>query len=676
MKHRLLQITLVSLGLWLASCSTCPETEADPDGAEQGLTSATDEADEPQLAESDVIPVAGSPMLGDPSAPITVVAFSDLQCPFCSRGAHTVEQLQEKYPEEVRVVFKHYPLPFHKQAPAAHKAAIAAGEQGKFWEMHDLIFENQKQMRQHASDMKEWTAGFAEQLGLDVEQFRADFDAPETQRLIDRDMELGKEVNVQGTPHFFVNGERVKGAKQLAHFEELVKAQLEEADEMQANGVARSEIYKKMVAENFDKGNANKPSNPSKLKSPKVEFVPVGADDPVFGNTEDPLVTIVEFSDFQCPFCGKVLPTLDKIKEEYGDQVRVVFKQLPLGMHQQAKPAAQAALAAHKQGKFWQMHDLLFEKQREMRSNGSNFKEWSAGLAEELGLDVDQFKKDYDDPEVAKKIETDLKLAQRVGARGTPNFWINGVNLRGAQPFPRFESVIDEQIEQAEKVKADKELSGDKLYEATVALNQKDSPAAAANKPTPKKPDPKVDVSELTLEDAPSTGPADAPVTIVEFTDFQCPYCKRGGQNVKEAAAKFDGKVKIIVKNYPLPFHKQAKPATKAAMAAGEQGKYWEMYKLLFDNQKKLEDTGVLTELAEELGLDMAKFKKDMDKAEYDDIIERDMKEGQQVGVRGTPAFFINGTRIVGAQPPHKFEQAIEDAMADQDDEAVAEDGN
>ncbi len=611
------------------------------------------------------LPIGESPILGKDSAVITVVEFSDLQCPFCSRGADTVKKLQEKYPNDVKVAFKHYPLPFHKQAPAAHKAAIAAGEQGKFWEMHDKLFENQKQMKQHASDMKEWTAGFAEELGLDVAKFKKDFDSPEAQAQIDRDMELGKEVAVQGTPHFFVNGERVKGAKPLAEFEKIVKGQLEEAKKMEQAGVARNQIYNKMVAEKFDGGNAKKPSADKKKPSgQKVEFVPVEKDDPMFGNTEDPLVTIVEFSDFQCPFCGKVLPTLDKIKKEYGDQVRVVFKQLPLGMHQQAKPAAQASLAAHKQGKFWEMHDLLFEKQKEMKPNGSNFKEWSAGLAKELGMNVDKFKKDYDDPKIAAKVERDLKLSQEVGARGTPNFWINGVNLRGAQPFPKFKSVIDEQIKQAKKVKADKKLSGDKLYKELVAANKKNAPAAA--KPSPQKrdkPDPKIDMNKLTLDHAPSQGPDNAPVKIVEFTDFQCPYCNRGGSNMKEAAAKFDGKVQVLVKNYPLPFHKQAPEAAKAAMAAGEQGKYWEMYKALFDNQKKLKDTSVLPELAKELGLNMAKWEEDRKNPEYDKIIEQDMKEGQQVGVRGTPAFFINGTRIVGAQPPAKFEQAIKAAL-------------
>ncbi|QDG51724.1 thioredoxin [Persicimonas caeni] len=630
-------------------------------GSDENAGAAAKMDDGGQVDGDSAIPIGDSAVLGKDSAIITVVEFSDFQCPFCQRGANTMKELVEKYPNDVRVVFKHYPLPFHKEAPAASKAAIAAGKQGKFWEMHDWLFENQKQLKQHSGDMKEWTAGHAKELGLDVAKFKKDFDAPETQKQIDEDMKLGQEVAVRGTPHFFVNGERVKGAKPISAFEEIVKRQIKEAKGMLGQaGVTRANLYEKMVAKNFD-GGKEKPQQKPNKPAQKVEFVPVEEGDPMFGNAKDPLVTIVEFSDFQCPFCGKVLPTLDKIKEEYGDQVRVVFKQLPLGMHAQAKPAAQAALAAHKQGKFWEMHDKLFEKQREMRANANNFEEWAAGLAKELGLNVAKFKKDYNDPAIAAKVERDLKLSQKVGARGTPNFWINGVNLRGAQPFPSFKAEIDKQIKLAKELKK-KGLSGEKLYKAAVAENKKNAPKAA---PQPKRdqPAPKVDVKDLATGDAYTKGPDNAPVKIVEFTDFQCPYCNRGGKNMKEAAKEFGDKVQIIVKNYPLPFHKEAPAAAKAAMAAGEQGKYWEMYDLLFQNQRRLKEDGIFKELAKQLGLNMAKFNKDMQNPEYDKIIKQDMAQGQKVGVRGTPAFFINGRRVVGAQPPSKFKSEIEAAL-------------
>jgi protein-disulfide isomerase len=679
MKFRMIQVALLLLSFWFAGCCTCPQQSADALPVEQNNAAqdraadkegsadrapSSQNAQQNPLTDSDILPVGGSPILGDPSAPVTVMVFSDLQCPFCSRGADTMHQLQQKYPNDVRVVFKHYPLPFHKQAPAAARATIAAGNQGKFWEMHDWLFENQKEIKQHAGDMKEWTAEYADQLGLDVVQFEGDFDAPVTQQIIDEDFELGKQVTVRGTPHFFVNGERVKGAKPLSEFEEIVKRQIKEAREMEQNGIASADIYEEMVEANY--GNEPDPSDrrPSKPKT-TVAYVPVDSGDPMRGNTKDPVVTIVEFSDFQCPFCAKVTPTVEKIANEYPDKVRIVFKQLPLSMHRQAKPAAIAALAAHRQGKFWEMHDKLFEHQREMRQHADSFKDWSAGLAKEIGLDVEQFKKDFDDPALADKAESDAKLAQEVGARGTPNFWINGVNLRGAQPYPAFKKVIDEQIAVAEDLEDEEGLSGEALYKAAVETNKE---VYDDGKPEPsptraQQPDPKVDAAKLEIGGAPTQGPADAPVTVLMFSDFQCPYCKRGEKNIIAAMSKFPGKVKLVFKHYPLPFHKQAKPAAKAAMAAGEQGKFWEMHDKLFEEQKELRNDGIFNKLAKDLGLDMAKFKADMKNPAYDKIIDQDMKQGQGVGVRGTPAFFINGTRIVGAQPTSKFEAVIGEAL-------------
>src|SRR5690606_2910894 len=131
------------------------------------------------------------------------------------------------------------------------------------------------------------------------------------------------------------------------------------------------------------------------------------------------------------------------------------------------------------------------------------------GLAGQLGLNVDKFKKDYADPAIAAQIERDLKLAEKVGARGTPNFWINGVNLRGAQPFPSFKAEIDKQIKLAKELKASKSLSGDKLYEALVAKNKASAPKAA---PAAAAPAAKVDLKDLALGNAPILGPKNAPV--------------------------------------------------------------------------------------------------------------------------------------------------------------------
>lgn len=654
---------------FLASgCASCPCAETSSEQRESltepSIESPTGENDKAPtedakvaFTDSEIIPITGSPTLGPDTAAVTVVMFSDLQCPFCKRGADTMVKLYNKYPNDVRIVLKSYPLPMHGQAVEAAKAAIAAGNQGEFWAMHDWLFAHQMQMRKHHADMKAWSAAHAELIGLDVVQFERDFDAPETLEKVTQDKMLGDKLAVRGTPHFFVNGERIVGARPLPGFEEVVEARLKEANALMDNGTARKDLYNVVVAKNYDDGKAE--PFKSKTKAATIEFVPVHSDDPAFGNTKDPLVTIVEFSDFQCPFCNRVTPTVKQIQKEYGDQVRFVFKQLPLEMHGEAEPAARAALAAHEQGKFWEMHDLLFAKNSEFRNHSGDFGFFASSLAKELGLNVKKFKKDYLSPAIAEQVERDVRLAEKIGAKGTPNFWINGVNLRGAQPYSAFKSAIDEQLQRAKKLKDSTQLSGEALYEAAVKLNKFDARAAA--KPT--KPKEKVDLKNLTLGDAPVKGPKDAAVTIVMFTDFQCPYCKRGDASLTEAMAKFDGKVKLAFKHYPLPFHKHAPGAAKAALAAGEQDKFWEMHDLLFENQTRLDNSELYPELAKQIGLNVKKFKKDIKKPAYDKLIDQDKAQGAKVGVRGTPAFFINGTRLVGAQPAQKFETVIEQAL-------------
>jgi protein-disulfide isomerase len=149
---------------------------------------------------------------------------------------------------------------------------------------------------------------------------------------------------------------------------------------------------------------------------------------------------VVAFSDFACPFCSRVNPTLDQIEKEYTDQVAIVFKHLPLRMHTKAPAAHAAAEAAHRQGKFWEMYDLIFANQRQM--SPQKYEEY----AQQLGLDLDRFRKDVASPEVKKKVDADAAEAARLGVSGTPGFFVNGRFLSGAKPFESFKQLIDEEL--------------------------------------------------------------------------------------------------------------------------------------------------------------------------------------------------------------------------------------
>lgn len=162
---------------------------------------------------------------------------------------------------------------------------------------------------------------------------------------------------------------------------------------------------------------------------------------PAKGNAKAKLA-IVEFSDFQCPFCRRVNPTLAQIEKEYGDKVRIVFKHLPLEMHPKAPAAHAAAEAAHQQDKFWEMHDLIFNNQESMSP------EKYVEYAQRLGLDVERFKRDVASAQVKARIDADQQEAGRLGVTGTPSFFVNGRFLSGAQPFPAFKSLIDQELGQ------------------------------------------------------------------------------------------------------------------------------------------------------------------------------------------------------------------------------------
>jgi protein-disulfide isomerase len=152
---------------------------------------------------------------------------------------------------------------------------------------------------------------------------------------------------------------------------------------------------------------------------------------------ENAKITIVEFSDFQCPFCGRVNPTIAQVLKDYEGKVRVAFRQHPLPFHKDAMSAAKASLAANEQGKFWEMHDKLFENQKDLSDD--NIRK----LAKEIGLNMKKFEDSWKSDKFNAQIEEDIKFAQTNQATGTPSFFINGVFLKGAQPIGGFKEVID-----------------------------------------------------------------------------------------------------------------------------------------------------------------------------------------------------------------------------------------
>jgi protein-disulfide isomerase len=162
---------------------------------------------------------------------------------------------------------------------------------------------------------------------------------------------------------------------------------------------------------------------------------------------------------------------------------------------------------------------------------------------------------------------------------------------------------------------------------------------------------------------APSRGNPKAPVTILEFSDFQCPYCVRARPVVQQVREAYGDKVRFAFRHFPLDFHAQAQKAGEATACAGEQEKFWEMHDLLWESPSKLQVADLKAHAAG-LGLDGAAFGACLDSGRHASLVERDLAAGQGYGVSGTPAFFVNGRPLVGAQPFAAFAQVIDDELA------------
>jgi protein-disulfide isomerase len=163
--------------------------------------------------------------------------------------------------------------------------------------------------------------------------------------------------------------------------------------------------------------------------------------------------------------------------------------------------------------------------------------------------------------------------------------------------------------------------------------------------------------------DDPSKGPASAPVTIVEYSDFQCPYCARVNPTLEQVRKVYGDKVRIVFKDFPLPNHLEAPKAAEAAHCAGEQGKYWELHDQMFANQQALQ-IPMIKQYATQLGLDMNAFSQCLDSGKHSARVAENMKSGEALGVGSTPTLYVNGRPVVGAQPFETFKMVIDEELA------------
>ena len=629
-------------------------------GTDTGVAEEAQAADVvvPGDVERFKIPVTDAmPSKGPKDALVTIVEFSEFQCPFCARVLPTTKEVLDTYGDKVRIVWRNNPLSFHPNAGPAAAVAMEANAQGgsaKFWEVHDVLFANQKALGRAELE------GYAEKAGLDMAGVKKALDEGTHTKAIQADQALAAQVGARGTPYFFVNGRTLRGAQPIAAFKKIIDEEIATAEGLLKAGVKKEQMYATVTKDGLTKAAAAKPAaaKPGQPDPKAVYKVPLKGDEPQKG-PDDALVTIVEISDFECPFCSRVNPTIKSVIDKYGKDVRVVWMNNPLPFHKNAKPAANAALEAHAQKGdkgFWAMHDKMFANQKALTTD--NLEAW----AKELGLNAAKFKKALADDKYGKRIQEQQALASSLGARGTPAFFINGRNLRGAQPLPAFTAVIDEELAKAKALVA-KGTAKAKVYETIIATGEtgpKTAPAAAA-------PDANKVYDIPVAKNAPSKGAKNAKVVIQEFSDFQCPFCSRVNPSIAQVMTEYGDKVRIVWRDYPLPFHKDAGPAAQAAREVFAQKgdkAFWAYHDLLFQNQKALSREN-LEKFAEQVGgINMKAFKAALDSGKHKAGVDADVAAVAKAGARiGTPSFFINGKLLQGAQPYPAFKAAIDAAL-------------
>lgn len=379
-----------------------------------------------------------------------------------------------------------------------------------------------------------------------------------------------------------------------------------------------------------------------------IERYYVPLDDAPARGPEDAAVTVVMFSDFECPFCQRGYEIMGVLQERYPGQVRVAYKAFPLDMHPHALLAAMAARSAQAQGKFWKFHDLLFS-QRGLDVD-TVFRHATAS-----DLDLDLLRKDLEGLEYGPEVSRDLRLGRRLGVSSTPTFFINGRLLEGAQPLDAFERVVEEELVLAAKWRQEG-VEPAAQYEHAIADGYRKVVYTDDRRPDPDR------VTPVPLGDSPRLGPDTAPVTIVVFGDFECPYCARGTETIEQLREHYGERLRVVYKHSPLPFHSHALVAARASVAAHAQGKFWPFHDALYARQARFDEDD-LFEIAREVGLNMKKFKKAMNNLELDEAIERDQALAMNLGVSGTPAFFVNGRSVRGAQPELVFRMLIEEEL-------------
>lgn len=378
-----------------------------------------------------------TPVRGAATPLVTIVHFGDYTDPKSAAQARAIDEALRRWPDDVRLAFVHVPSSSRPVARMAAQTAAAAGAVDRFWDVHDRFF---AEPPTDAAAVER----IAVAAGLDRVAWAEALADHVHEPWIAANVAAARELGVARAGVVSINGRT--GPKDAAAMVAAIGDEREATAALVREGLPRAEIYAEILAVADVPKPLGAAAAPGAI-DPQINYAVPAAGRPVLGPV-DARVTIVAFSDFQCPFCARAQATLAEIRKRHPDDVRIVFRNLPLAFHAQARDFAKLALAADGLGKFWPMHDLIFE------SGGRDFTQWKR-FAKKLRLDPRKLARAMAAPAIEQALVEDAAVAAAFGARGTPTFFINGRLLGGAQPVDAFEALITEELAKAEAFAAE-----------------------------------------------------------------------------------------------------------------------------------------------------------------------------------------------------------------------------
>lgn len=353
---------------------------------------------------------------------------------------------------------------------------------------------------------------------------------------------------------------------------------------------------------------------------------------PADGAAEAP-VTIVYWSDYACGYCYRVQPTLDTLTRMFPGQLRWVHRTLPLDDEETI--GAEAALAAAAQGQFRPMNDRLYALAGHVDRPAVEL------IARELGLDMVRFRGELDARTYRAQIAADIADARALGVSGTPTFFVNGRPIHGNQSLKLFVDVVEQELARAGSTRGG--------YDQLVATGKLAADAPPETEHAGFELDPKATYRVGLGLPGHQLGPDAAPVTIVVWSDFQCPFCQRSAPVVTQLRAKYGDDVRVVFRHLAMQFHRNAGLAAEAAIAAADQGKFWAFHDQVWAHFGQLTRAD-LESFAQAAGVEMTAFRAALDQRRYRDLVVAEGATALALGVDGTPTMFVNGQPVVGAR--------------------------